>query len=167
MDGLVSSSADALDAGHRIPHFDRPVSVSNREEGSSSSSSADSSSTSPTTAPDTAAAAAVPAPPPCSAPQYVSSVPLSDIKEASEDNVEFLGKREVKDKEGKEKSAAYIKPKPYRSSKYRHVAAYHTKSRDSCLSRETDESPSFIGFRNLMVLVLGEFENNSIRQCVF
>ncbi len=39
--------------------------------------------------------------------------------------------------------------------KYRHVAAIHSHSRPSCLSHDAPESPSFIGFRNLMVIVLG------------
>ncbi|KHN99671.1 diacylglycerol acyltransferase DGAT2 [Metarhizium album ARSEF 1941] len=39
--------------------------------------------------------------------------------------------------------------------KYRHVAAVHSKSRPSCLSHDSDAAPSFIGFRNLMVIVLG------------
>ncbi|KID86562.1 diacylglycerol acyltransferase DGAT2 [Metarhizium guizhouense ARSEF 977] len=38
--------------------------------------------------------------------------------------------------------------------KYRHVAAVHSKSRPSCLSHDSDATPSFIGFRNLMVIVL-------------
>ncbi|KAK2608789.1 hypothetical protein QQS21_002646 [Conoideocrella luteorostrata] len=38
--------------------------------------------------------------------------------------------------------------------KYRHVAAVHSKSRPSCLSHDSDAAPSFIGFRNLMVIVL-------------
>lgn len=38
--------------------------------------------------------------------------------------------------------------------KYRHVAAVHSKSRPSCLSHDSDTAPSFIGFRNLMVIVL-------------
>jgi diacylglycerol O-acyltransferase-1 len=42
-----------------------------------------------------------------------------------------------------------------RHSKYRHVAAYHAQLRHSSLSRDTDVTPSFLGFRNLMVLVLG------------
>ncbi|KAG5985505.1 hypothetical protein E4U54_006007 [Claviceps lovelessii] len=37
---------------------------------------------------------------------------------------------------------------------YRHVAAVHSKSRPSCLSHDADAAPSFIGFRNLMVIVL-------------
>lgn len=39
-------------------------------------------------------------------------------------------------------------------SKYRHVAALHSKVQPSVLSHETPESPSFIGFRNLMVLTI-------------
>ncbi|KAA8632377.1 hypothetical protein SMACR_00123 [Sordaria macrospora] len=39
-------------------------------------------------------------------------------------------------------------------SKYRHVEAVHSQSRPSCLSHDTTESPSFLGFRNLMVIVL-------------
>ena len=42
-------------------------------------------------------------------------------------------------------------------SKYKHVAAPHKEARPSCLSHETKESPSFLGFRNLMVLVISEF----------
>ena len=38
--------------------------------------------------------------------------------------------------------------------KYRHVVAVHSESRPSCLSHDTTESPSFLGFRNLMVIVL-------------
>jgi diacylglycerol O-acyltransferase 1 len=39
--------------------------------------------------------------------------------------------------------------------KYRHVAAVHSKVRPSCLSHDSTAAPSFIGFRNLMVIVLG------------
>lgn len=47
------------------------------------------------------------------------------------------------------------KPKrSYRSSKYRHVEAIHSESQPSCLSHDTTETPSFLGFRNLMVIVL-------------
>ncbi|KAI0024700.1 diacylglycerol O-acyltransferase [Xylariomycetidae sp. FL0641] len=38
--------------------------------------------------------------------------------------------------------------------KYRHVAAIHSKARPSTLSHDTQASPSFVGFRNLMVIVL-------------
>ncbi|KAK4942753.1 hypothetical protein LTR10_017513 [Elasticomyces elasticus] len=39
-------------------------------------------------------------------------------------------------------------------SKYRHVAALHSKVQPSCLSHETTDAPSFLGFRNLMVLTI-------------
>ncbi|KAE8383347.1 putative diacylglycerol O-acyltransferase [Aspergillus bertholletiae] len=45
-------------------------------------------------------------------------------------------------------------PKVKRRSKYRHVAAYHSKAQDSSLSRESNVPTSFLGFRNLMVIVL-------------
>lgn len=51
-------------------------------------------------------------------------------------------------------SAPAAKPKA-RHSKYRHVAAYHSQARHSSLSREANVTTSFLGFRNLMVLVLG------------
>lgn len=38
--------------------------------------------------------------------------------------------------------------------KYRHVVAVHSKSRPSTLSHDATELPSFLGFRNLMVIVL-------------
>lgn len=40
------------------------------------------------------------------------------------------------------------------SSKYTHIAAVHSRVRISCLSRDTEETPNFLGFRNLMVIVL-------------
>lgn len=42
-----------------------------------------------------------------------------------------------------------------RRSKYRHVAAYHSELRHSSLSRDSNATASFLGFRNLMVIVLG------------
>jgi diacylglycerol O-acyltransferase-1 len=42
----------------------------------------------------------------------------------------------------------------YKQKKYRHVAAVHSKPRTSCLSHDSPTTPSFIGFRNLMVIVL-------------
>ncbi|KAE8359787.1 putative diacylglycerol O-acyltransferase [Aspergillus caelatus] len=45
-------------------------------------------------------------------------------------------------------------PKSKRRSKYRHVAAYHSKLQHSSLSRESNVPTSFLGFRNLMVIVL-------------
>lgn len=45
--------------------------------------------------------------------------------------------------------------KAYAKKKYRHVAAVHSKPRTSCLDHDSDATPSFLGFRNLMVIVLG------------
>lgn len=49
-----------------------------------------------------------------------------------------------------------LQEKPGRKirSKYRHVAALHADVRPSCLSHESKETPSFLGFRNLMVLTI-------------
>lgn len=44
---------------------------------------------------------------------------------------------------------------PYPKKKYRHVAAAHKEARTSCLSHDSTASPSFLGFRNLMIIVLG------------
>lgn len=41
-----------------------------------------------------------------------------------------------------------------KDSKYRHVFATHSESRITCLSHESKDTPSFVGFRNLMILVL-------------
>jgi diacylglycerol O-acyltransferase-1 len=41
-----------------------------------------------------------------------------------------------------------------KDTKYRHVFATHAVSRTSCLSQDSEETPSFMGFRNLMILVL-------------
>ena len=46
--------------------------------------------------------------------------------------------------------------------KYRHVAAVHSKPRTSCLSHDSEASPSFLGFRNLMVIVLGLLTESQI-----
>lgn len=53
-------------------------------------------------------------------------------------------------------------------SKYRHVEAVHSTPRNSCLSHDSNISPSFLGFRNLMVLVVSKlFFNNQIFECLF
>jgi diacylglycerol O-acyltransferase-1 len=51
--------------------------------------------------------------------------------------------------------------KLYAQKKYRHVAAVHAQPRTSCLSHDSDAAPSFLGFRNLMVIVLGMFHRAS------
>jgi diacylglycerol O-acyltransferase-1 len=50
--------------------------------------------------------------------------------------------------------------------KYRHVAAYHSKPRASCLSHDSDAAPSFLGFRNLMVLVLSMTPHPPLASCI-
>lgn len=44
--------------------------------------------------------------------------------------------------------------KRIRDTKYRHVFATHSQQRKSCLSHDAEKTPSFVGFRNLMILVL-------------
>jgi diacylglycerol O-acyltransferase-1 len=46
--------------------------------------------------------------------------------------------------------------------KYRHVAAVHSKPRTSCLSHDSEVAPSFLGFRNLMVIVLSMSAKRSL-----
>lgn len=41
-------------------------------------------------------------------------------------------------------------------SKYKHVEALHRTSRPSVLSHDSKQAPSFLGFRNLMVLTISE-----------
>ena len=40
------------------------------------------------------------------------------------------------------------------SPKYRHITKIHSRAKTSCLSRDAEETPSFLGFRNLVVIVL-------------
>lgn len=47
-----------------------------------------------------------------------------------------------------------LRSKKFLERKYKHVFAIHSQPKTSCLSHESMETPSFIGFRNLMVLVL-------------
>ncbi|MCJ1230614.1 hypothetical protein MMC12_007288 [Toensbergia leucococca] len=46
---------------------------------------------------------------------------------------------------------------PRKQNKYRHITAWHKISRHSCLSEDSAASPSFLGFRNLLVLVLKQY----------
>jgi len=39
--------------------------------------------------------------------------------------------------------------------KYKHIFAVHSSPKTSCLSSDSTKTPSFAGFRNLLVLVLG------------
>ncbi|PNY23662.1 O-acyltransferase [Tolypocladium capitatum] len=68
-------------------------------------------------------------------------------------------------------TAARTQPSP--QIKYRHVAAVHSQSRPSCLSHDSPAAPSFLGFRNLMVIVLGTslalvgwFSNYGVLICI-
>ena len=54
----------------------------------------------------------------------------------------------------KTEQKAYSTTKCIRDTKYRHVFATHSLMRTSCLSQDAETSPSFVGFRNLMILVL-------------
>ena len=40
--------------------------------------------------------------------------------------------------------------------RYRHLVLVHKGHRTSCLSHDSENSPSFLGFRNLMVIVLSK-----------
>jgi len=55
---------------------------------------------------------------------------------------------------GQASAAVAIKKAAYKG-KYRHVAAIHEEAKPSCLSHDATDTPSFLGFRNLMVIVLG------------
>lgn len=46
--------------------------------------------------------------------------------------------------------------------RYRHLALVHQGHRTSCLSHDSENSPSFLGFRNLMVIVLSKQISTSI-----
>lgn len=56
-----------------------------------------------------------------------------------------------------EKDGQDSKERRRKKAKYRHVEALHSEPRPSCLSHDSTLAPSFLGFRNLMVLVLSEF----------
>lgn len=47
-------------------------------------------------------------------------------------------------------------PKGAAPAKYRHIAAVHSAQLASCLSHDSETSSSFLGFRNLMVIVISE-----------
>ena len=55
-----------------------------------------------------------------------------------------------------------IRTLPVAKKKYRHVAAVHSKPRASCLSHDSEVAPSFLGFRNLMVIVLSMSANRTL-----
>jgi diacylglycerol O-acyltransferase-1 len=57
-------------------------------------------------------------------------------------------------KETSDAQAADGTARPLYLRKYRHVAAVHSQTRSSTLSHDSHATPSFLGFRNLMVIVL-------------
>lgn len=52
-----------------------------------------------------------------------------------------------------------IATRPLKASerKYNHAVAIHSRTQVSPLSAGADPAPNFIGFRNLMILVLGKY----------
>ena len=72
-------------------------------------------------------------------------------------NENVVSKLEVMDsKQTKSNGHAALPASPEPAPvKYRHIAAVHSKPRASCLSHDSETSPSLLGFRNLMVIVLG------------
>lgn len=61
-----------------------------------------------------------------------------------------LTEQEPQNGAGNNSKSSRKRPTP----KYRHVAAVHAQTRPSCLSHDSNVAPSFLGFRNLMVIVL-------------
>ena len=59
------------------------------------------------------------------------------------------------------------KPGQSMEKKYRHIAAVHSRPRTSCLSHDSDASPSFLGFRNLMVIVLSKYVELPLCSCAW
>lgn len=62
---------------------------------------------------------------------------------------------------GPEKPTVYLR-------KYRHLAAIHSQSKPSTLGHDAHTTPSFIGFRNLMIIVLStSFSHNASLSRIF
>lgn len=59
------------------------------------------------------------------------------------------------------------KPTKSGQNKYRHVAAVHTRPRTSFLSSGYEGSVNFVGFRNLMVIVLSKSLLHSLKTLFF
>lgn len=60
---------------------------------------------------------------------------------------------------GAEKPRVYLR-------KYRHLAAIHSQTRPSTLSHDSTATPSFLGFRNLMIIVLSTLYLTLIRSLI-
>jgi diacylglycerol O-acyltransferase 1 len=88
----------------------------------------------------------------------MASVVQTIVTETSDKAAKTAGDMEPHDspEEHPEQNKVILEDKPRRKirSKYRHVAAPHADVRPSCLSHESKETPSFLGFRNLMVLII-------------
>jgi hypothetical protein len=87
-----------------------------------------------------------------------------DLNMASKAKPRDMPLREVNSSSPLDKSrVSDITATENRSSKaYRHVAVVHSKPRTSCLSHDSQVAPSFLGFRNLMVLVLGRLNIHNL-----
>lgn len=96
-------------------------------------------------------------------PQSLTMATLVETASASEKGNGTAKRRRAKGQQtnGKtpekadEASKAAASLKAYAAKKYRHVAAVHYGPRTSCLDHDSTAAPSFLGFRNLMVIVLG------------
>lgn len=77
----------------------------------------------------------------------IASTTTSALDMASPDSTVFRGK-------GAQRNNGNSAPRRRRDTKYRHVFATHSEKRESCLSPGSGDTPSFVGFRNLMILVL-------------
>jgi diacylglycerol O-acyltransferase-1 len=78
----------------------------------------------------------------------------SPTQEGGETNAEAQTNKRLAD-ENRDAGSAPRHDKGYRS-RYRHVSATHQTPKTSCLSHESTVTPSFLGFRNLMVMLLGK-----------
>lgn len=90
----------------------------------------------------------------------MASTSSIDVPDAS--RALYRGKAPEQDPQPKGKTST----QRIRDTKYRHVFATHSVSRTSCLSQDAEESPSFVGFRNLMVLVLSALPPQLIYVCL-
>lgn len=48
-------------------------------------------------------------------------------------------------------------PQKSKSTEYQHLGAVHSRVQSSVLSHDSEQTPSFLGFRNLMVIVLSKW----------
>lgn len=68
-----------------------------------------------------------------------------------------IPKQEVVETANTQLNGTVEKPRPVKfRSKYKHVEALHKTERPSILSHDSKDVPSFLGFRNLMVLTISQ-----------